>query len=285
MRSRFVGSAVLSATAILAGLGTQAATGQVTTKANWIWFDDGNPLPSAPNETVYFRKTFDENYELQEAEIHITCDNTFELFINGKRVGGSEDWRNGRVFDVKPFLQQGRNTIGVVASNQGGPAGLVAWLVRLTKPGNHYTVVSDASWKCSREAAANWRESQFDDSKWPPAKVLAEFGRPEHWAGITWNGKSDASRFVVQEGFAIDQVADADVTGSIVNMTFDWKGRPVVSRERGPVLILEDEDGDGKCEKAKALSEDVKNCQGILCFDRQTYYLIGDGPKGTGSID
>src|SRR5262245_8791788 len=226
------------------------ASAQVAPKANWIWYDFGDPLQSAPEETVYFRKTFDESYELQEAEIHITCDNEFELYINGQKVGTGSEWKDGRVFDVQKYFRQGKNVIAVAGTNHGGPAGLVAWLVRLTKPGNHYTLWTDGSWKCSKEAPEGWRERDFDVSKWANAKVLAEFSLPGQWAGITWNGKSDVSRFVLKPGFKIEQVADADLIGSVVNMTFDWKGRPVVSRERGPILILEDEDHDGKFDKA-----------------------------------
>jgi len=255
---------------------------QVTPKANWIWFDDGNSFKAAPKEIVYFRKTFEENYELQEAEMHITCDNAFVLFINGKEIGSGREWKDGRVFNVKDHLVRGKNVIAVQATNSGGPAGLVAWLVRLTKPGNHYTVLTDRTWKCSKEVSEGWLDLNFNDSKWTAPKLLGEFGRAENWEGITWNGKSDVNRFTVKEGFTIDLVAEPELTGSIVNMTFDWKGRPVISRERGPIFILEDENNDGKFDKAKEYTDKVKNCQGILCYDRETYYLIGDGPEGTG---
>ena len=84
---------------------------------------------------------FVEDYELQEADMHITCDNSFVLFINGKEVGRGNEWKDGKVFNVKDHLVRGKNVIAVRATNEGGPAGLVAWLVRLTKPGNHYTVL------------------------------------------------------------------------------------------------------------------------------------------------
>jgi putative membrane-bound dehydrogenase-like protein len=259
-----------------------SADAQVAPKANWIWFDEGNPLRQAPSETIYFRKTFEEPFELLEADIHITCDNAFVLFINGKEIGRGNEWKDGKVFNVKDHLVRGKNVIAVRATNDGGPAGLVAWLVRLTKPGNHYTLATDGSWKCSKEAPESWREANFDDSKWSSPKVLSEFVRPDRWAGVTWNGKADTSRFTVKDGFTIDQVAEHELTGSIVNMTFDWKGRPVISRERGSIYILEDENDDGKFDKANEYTDKVKNCQGILCYDRETYYLVGDGADGTG---
>jgi putative membrane-bound dehydrogenase-like protein len=250
---------------------------QTAPKAQWIWYDGdaGDPTPAAK---CYFRHSFDERYEVAEAKMHITCDNRFVLYVNGKEAGRGSEWREGRVLDVKPHLVRGKNVIAVEATNDGGPAGLVAWLVRLTVPGNHYTLISDHTWKCTTDAAAGWQKLDFDDATWKPARSLGEYGKAATWSGITWNGKRDYSRFEVAEGFAIDPVAEPDVMGSIVNLTFDTKGRPVVSRERGPVFILEDKDHDGTFESAKPYSEEVTNCQGMLAYDERTLYLIGEGP-------
>lgn len=267
--------ATLVALGVLAGAASDALA-QVAPKAQWIWFDDGNPLDMAPAEKVYFRRTFDEPYELAEAKLHITCDNRFTLYVNGREVAQSSRWEDGRVVDLKPHLVRGRNLLAVVGENSNGPAGLVAWLVRLTVPGNHYTVSTDSSWKCSRDAAIGWQTEAFDDSAWKPARELAEFGKAGPWKEITWNGKRDSSRFTVASGFRIEQAADANLTGSIVNLTFDCKGRPMVSRERGPVVILEDKNGDGTYDHAKTLSDRITNCQGLLAYDEQTYYLVGE---------
>src|SRR5262249_42325776 len=133
MCQRWIAPAAAAVALYLAVSGAGDIAGQLVPRANWIWFDEGDPLESAPAEKRYFRHTFDEGYELAEAEMHITCDNEFVLFINGKEAGRSSEWSDGRVIDVKPYLERGRNVIAIEATNQGGPAGLVAWLVRLTK--------------------------------------------------------------------------------------------------------------------------------------------------------
>jgi putative heme-binding domain-containing protein len=92
----------------------------------------------------------------------------------------------------------------------------------------------------------------------------------------------DPGRFRPQAGFAIDVVAEPGLTGSVVNLTFDTRGRPVVSRENGPVFILDAPDGDGKYTQAKELTRAVTNCQGLLAWDARTFYLVGNGPEGTG---
>ncbi len=279
MRNRAIAAACLGLLTLLPSLTSRA---QTAPRAHWIWFDEGDPLESAPSGTRYFRISYAESYELADAEMHIACDNEFVLFVNGKEAGRSSEWKDGKVLDVKRFLHTGKNTIAVEATNRGGPAGLVAWLVRRTIPGNQYTMVTDASWKSAAEAPDNWRETSFDDAKWAAVKVLEELGKVDQWQEITWNGKADPGRFHAPNGFVVELVADPDLTGSIVNMTFDCKGRPVISRERGPILILEDEDGDGKYDKTKTYTDRVTNCQGILAYDADTYYLVGDGPDGTG---
>jgi len=89
----------------------------------------------------------------------------------------------------------------------------------------------------------------------------------------------DNVRFRAPEGFVVEVAATPEQTGSIVAMTFDSRGRPVLSRERGPVIILEDRDRDGKYETLKTYTDKVKNCQG-LCFIGNDLLAVGDGPDG-----
>ena len=71
------------------------------------------------------------------------------------------------------------------------------------------------------------------------------------------------ARFRAPEGFVVEEVASDDLIGSVINMTFDALGRPVVSSERGGIRILLDEDGDGRYESQKSFSEDVSTAMGM----------------------
>ena len=46
------------------------------------------------------------------------------VFVNGQRVGESRDWQVSPIFDVKPFLHAGENTIAVAIANYSGAGGL-----------------------------------------------------------------------------------------------------------------------------------------------------------------
>ena len=95
-------------------------------------------------------------------------------------------------------------------------------------------------------------------------------------------GPADPGRFHVKPGFTIDVAAEPVLSGSIVCMTLDVEGRPVVSRENGPIVILDEPDAAGKFQKATEFSGKVRNCQGLLAWDAATIYAVGQGPEGTG---
>ena len=89
-------------------------------------------------------------------------------------------------------------------------------------------------------------------------------------------------RFVTPEGFTVERVADNDLVGSIVNMTFDHKGRPVLAWEHGGIRILLDEDGDGKYESFKEFCAEIKTAHGMHYLGPGDLLVNANGPEGTG---
>src|SRR5438552_1265900 len=87
--------------------------------------------------------------------------------------------------------------------------------------------------------------------------------------------KADNSRFQVPPGFSVELAAPASQTGSLIALTFDSFGRPVVSKERGHPTILIDKDGDGIFETEKVFSNKVANLQGMW-FEGRTLFAIGN---------
>lgn len=81
----------------------------------------------------------------------------------------------------------------------------------------------------------------------------------------------------VPTGFFVEAVADADLVGSLIQLTFDAQGRPVVSKERSHPVRLVDSDGDGFFDSEQVVSHDVENCQGIW-FDGSTLYANCTNP-------
>jgi hypothetical protein len=83
------------------------------------------------------------------------------------------------------------------------------------------------------------------------------------------------ARFQAPDGFSIELAAPSSQTGSLIALTFDSFGRPVVSKENGHPTILIDRDSDGVFESERIFSDKVKNLQGMW-FDGRTLYAVGN---------
>ncbi|MCR4412830.1 MAG: HEAT repeat domain-containing protein, partial [Thermoguttaceae bacterium] len=114
-------------------------------KASWIW--------GAPDDAVcQVRTAFTLPAAPAAASILITADNSYELFVNGAAVGadegaGTEVWSTLERYDLKARLTQGKNVIGIRATDLGGVRGVVA-AVRIEVPGRDpIEIVTDGSWR------------------------------------------------------------------------------------------------------------------------------------------
>ena len=259
------------------------ASAQAPRPMNWIWYDEGNPLTEAPAETRYFRRVFTLAKAPERALLEITADNRFVVWLNGARVGQGDSWEQLSRYKVAKHLVAGKNVLAVEAKNDGGPAGLV---VRLSWPGAgkvRETLTSDATWKASKTASAGWTKAGHDDGKWSRARVLGAYGKVGPWGG-GGGGKPGPRRFVVPEGYRVEEAVRApDDRGpfSLVNMTFDDRGRLLVSQEGGPVLVCGKPDRAGVLQEVRDYCTRVRNCQG-MCWVKDALWLVGDGPRGTG---
>ncbi|MBK9171319.1 MAG: c-type cytochrome [Bryobacterales bacterium] len=83
------------------------------------------------------------------------------------------------------------------------------------------------------------------------------------------------SRYKVPKGFTVESALPQGRTVSLIQVTFDSLGRPVVSQERGHPTILIDQDGDGVFETEKIFSDKVEYLHGMW-FAGRTLYAIGN---------
>ncbi len=214
--------------------------------AQWVWDETG----ATSNEPRYFRATFSLKAKPKKATLQITADNQYEAMVNGLQVGTDGNWNDVEQYDVGKWLVIGRNTIGVRATNGGGPAGLLARLV-VTLDGKQKPLVIGTSqrWKTSRAAAADWTAAGFDDGGWQAAVIL---GGPESGP---WNlvrsatggqapqdsnvsssdikgyrpASEEQQHFILPEGFEIELVAAEPLVINPVCLTLDEQGRMYVS--------------------------------------------------------
>jgi putative heme-binding domain-containing protein len=281
---------LLSALIALAGLAaltlpaTRHARAAEPSGVQWIWFNEGDPLVEAPAETRYFRRVFNVPQGVDEATLDLTADNAYTVWINGTKVGEGSEWKHVDRYDVKKHIVAGDNAIAIEARNEGGAAGLIVKLAYVPKGQTVKTLVSDGKWKASKSTTAGWEKVAYDDSKWQAAKVLGEYGKVGPWKEIVWGVKGGTGQFTVPAGFRVEpavKAPDDDRTFSLVNMTFDNRGRLLVSREGRGTYLCTDPDKDGVLQTVKPYCTQVKNSQG-MCWVKDALLLVGSGPDGVG---
>ena len=256
------------------------AQGVDSGEAQWIWTPE-HASDRAPEGAVYFRKAFSMGNP-ERGQIAITSDNEYELYVNGRHVGSGQDWHVLDVYDIRPYLLQGRNAIAVKAVNDSpSAAGLVAYVTVKDAGNTDVSYSTDAGWRVTTQESPRWQHRRFEDVTWLRARVLGEFGKTPPWGDeIRTSGGTSAGRFRLPSQFVVERVAHPDNTGSIIAMTFNERGEIIASREKGPLLRIRDDDGDGAPEAVHIYSDKMQNCQGMLALNGHLF-VVGDGPEGT----
>ena len=133
--------------------------------AQWVWYsyEPLTGLSSIPAGANYFRTTvtLPDEVEVTSADVIVTCDNLFVLYVNGAVVGESDAnnsaWGRPKRFDVSSLLVPGSNAVAVLGVNTlPGPAGLIAKLVAQLADGQQVVLTTNANWKCSETMEVGW---------------------------------------------------------------------------------------------------------------------------------
>jgi hypothetical protein len=183
-------------------------------KAHWIT----HPAESVLDYGVFhFRKSFELATVPPEFIIHVSGDNRYRLFVNGKAVcfgparGDLEHW-NYESIDIAPFLKPGKNVLAATVWNFGDlrPWAQFSLETAFIVQGNGQTeeiANTNSSWKVMKDKAYlpatadpgrqirqfivvgpgdrvdaalfpwNWETETYDDPSWLPAKTI-DIGHP-----------------------------------------------------------------------------------------------------------
>ncbi|HEY1067847.1 MAG TPA: heme-binding protein, partial [Pirellulales bacterium] len=250
--------------------------------AQWIWYPEKD-LAAVPSVHRYFRKTFDLG-KPESGSIELTCDDEYELFVNGKKVGADDKLETLEKYDLKSFLVEGRNVVAIRAHNTGAdsPAGLAVRLVAKSTGATDLSYASDGSWKCNSYGPRGWETAGFNDAKWLEASTLGELGQTLPWKGkLTNDGGNLFGRFTTPAGFKVERLLPPQTTGSLLTLAFNERGDLLAARERGPIVFFPVDPGKGLKDEVKLYSEEVTDCQGILPLNGYVY-AVGKGKDGPG---
>ena len=151
----------------------------VTTNGlQWIWYPES---PASTSATRYFRKAFavPANPGVAGAQILLTADDHFTLYVNGTLVGtttANNSWKQFNLYPLNSLVQVGTNVIAIAVTNSSGTAGLTGRLDYRGTDGSTNTVFIDGTWLASSNLVANWNQPGFNDSSWSNALVEGGYG-------------------------------------------------------------------------------------------------------------
>ncbi|MFD5569960.1 alpha-L-rhamnosidase [Streptomyces cadmiisoli] len=161
--------------------------------ASWIWFPEGDPASSAPAATRWFRLRVDVPTGVTRARLVTNADDGYTAYVNGTQVahadadGPAENWRRPALTDVTAELGSGPAVVVAVAATNASvsPAGLLGTLELTLADGTVRRVPTGSEWKVTdEEPSGSWTTTEFDDTSWPAAKVLAAWGAGP-WGKVT----------------------------------------------------------------------------------------------------
>jgi hypothetical protein len=103
----------------------------------------------------------------------MTCDNEFDLYVAGKKVGRGDSWTT--TYEFSPIVKAG-DVIAMDGVDRGGPAAFIGVF-------NGKSTKSD-DWKCTTGKFSNWNENSFDDSAWPRAVSFSRNQDNNIWRSV-----------------------------------------------------------------------------------------------------
>ncbi len=174
----------------------------------WIW----HPTQKGDNKGVWFRRVveLDKAAKIVKARIRCTADDSFELFINGRKIGEGTTWEQIFDFQAADALRPGKNVVAIKAHNAGGQAGLT-FSMRVDLQGNPSVwLQSSDQWLTAEAEQPNWSTVDFDDSAWVKAGVIGEYGCQPWGKKPSSPGLKFLRSMLVRKEFGVDkQVAKA----------------------------------------------------------------------------
>lgn len=256
--------------AIFAAAAAVLAQNPSSTAPSWIWSD----TPPQNGQWLYLRKSFTGNWlgkaqRPAAAQLRLSADARAIVTLNRRLVGRCDDPGRPLVVDVRDNIRRGENILAIEVQSNKTTAGVIADLQIIpTTGGPPIHIVTDAGWLCTPTAEAGWDQDGFKDSHFKPARVIARLG-DKPWgdvfdlaAAADSPAATPAEFLEVLPGFKAELLYSVPrEKGSWVAMTFDSKGRIIVSNQyqRDPGELYRVSLHQGKVDKVEPIITRLKS--------------------------
>lgn len=155
--------------------------------SNRFWHREkkfGRDVLPEPGKRFFRNKFILPNKGIQFAQVLISVDNSYILFINGKEILSGNEWKIVDKIDVKKAFMGGTNCIAIEGVNEGQipkPAGVLFAIKIIYSDGIETILEFGNNWKSTSEVKNNdWINVNFDDSNWEKTR---NFGY-RHWGKL-----------------------------------------------------------------------------------------------------
>jgi hypothetical protein len=151
-------------------------------RGKWIWSSADSDRALAKDKAS-FRQSLDLSKVPEQAIVVATCDNSFELFINKKKVLSSDNWESVRATSITKYLKTGSNEFLLSCKNGGdgpNPAGVFLEARWTDEKGIVNFFHTDANWQTSQQLPG--KNGDFKGEVTWAAAALAS--KPEIWNRI-----------------------------------------------------------------------------------------------------
>jgi hypothetical protein len=148
-------------------------------RGKWIW-SNANSEHASAKDKASFQRILDLSKVPEQAVVVATCDNSFELFINKKKVLSSDNWESVRATSIVKYLKKGSNEFLLSCKNGGespNPAGVFLEARWIDEKGNESSFHTDADWQFSKQLPGK-NGSFKGEVTWEDATVSS---KPEIW--------------------------------------------------------------------------------------------------------
>ncbi len=219
-------------------------------EAHWIWAS-----PTSGHQVVLARRVLTLTRIPAQAQIAITADDSFALFVNGHLVdqsdGKEQGWKVVHRLSVSKYLTPGPNAVAIRAVDDGGAAGILAQIETDGKP----RLQTGADWKVlkSENEPAGWNTAGFDDAAWPHATVEAALGEGPWGNGVEgWPGHSADAWYMAHKTLLPVNVGPASTASdgthtTLVDFGQEYAGRLVLEGTAGAVITVRTGESLAEC--------------------------------------
>ncbi|HWD93317.1 MAG TPA: family 78 glycoside hydrolase catalytic domain [Verrucomicrobiae bacterium] len=183
-----------------------------TSGLSWLRFPAGQSQAGIEQSLLRKKIVLPASPSFTNAIFALYADDVCAVFVNGQKMTNSAvRWEATAQINVTAGLHAGTNLLALQATNgDAQPASVIGRLVVQFASGSVSNYPVDTTWKAAQTAAANWPQTNFDDSSWTTAEST---GTP--WGTPSLNDIARVPAPYLRKNFNVSQT----VTRAVVYVT------------------------------------------------------------------